>query len=91
MIGQEYLSLKISTPSLEEEMIDFGENIFAIYKTLSKENAANDAQIYTFSFCSPELLRSNRTKVSKSYTDTIDIIIEREVLLGITCCTTYVQ
>ena len=27
MIGQEYLSLKISTPSLEEEMIDFGENI----------------------------------------------------------------
>ena len=76
MIGQEYLSLKISTPSLEEEMIDFGENIFAIYKTLSKENAANDAQIYTFSFCSPELLRSNRTKVSKSYTDTIDRIIE---------------
>ena len=50
MIGQEYLSLKISTPSLEEEMIDFGENIFAIYKKLSKENAANDAQIYTFSF-----------------------------------------
>ena len=76
MIGQEYLSLKISTPTLEEEMIDFGENIFAIYKTLSKENAANDAQIYTFSFCSPELLRSNRTKVSKSYTDTIDRIVE---------------
>ena len=25
MIGLEYLSLKISTPSLEEEMIDFGE------------------------------------------------------------------
>ena len=28
------------------------------------------------SFCSPELLRSNRTKVSKSYTDTIDKTVE---------------
>ena len=57
----------LTNPTTTVSGLSFGENIFAIYKTLSKENAANDAQIYTFSFCSPELLRSNRTKISKSY------------------------
>ena len=36
-------------------------------------------KLYTLSFCSPELLRSNRTRVSKSYTDTIDKTIENVV------------
>ena len=33
----------------------------------------------TLSFCSPELLRSNRTRVSKSYTDTIDKTVENVI------------
>ena len=36
-----------------------------------------NSQIYTLSFCSPELLRNNRTKVSKSYTGSIDEIVEK--------------
>ena len=32
IIGQEYMSLKIATPTLEEEQIDFGKNVFAIYQ-----------------------------------------------------------
>tara|TARA_B100001057_G_scaffold435987_1_gene466708 strand:+ start:2492 stop:3883 length:1392 start_codon:yes stop_codon:yes gene_type:complete len=76
ILGQEYMSLKIETPTLEEEAFDFSENVFAVYKIVNKENAANETQIFTLSFCSPELLRSNRTKVSKSYTDTIDKTIE---------------
>ena len=77
IIGQEYMSLKIATPTLEEEMIDFSQNVFAIYKIVSKSaTSSTDAQIFTLAFCSPELLRSNRTRVSKSYTDTIDNIVE---------------
>ena len=76
ILGQEYMSLKIETPTLEEEAFDFSENVFAVYKIVNKENAANETQIFTLSFCSPELLRSNRTKVSKSYTDTIDKTVE---------------
>ena len=76
ILGQEYMSLKIETPTLEEEAFDFSENVFAVYKIVNKENAANETQIFTLSFCSPELLRSNRTKISKSYTDTIDKTIE---------------
>ena len=76
ILGQEYMSLKIETPTLEEEAFDFSENVFAVYKIVNKENEANETQIFTLSFCSPELLRSNRTKVSKSYTDTIDKTVE---------------
>ena len=76
VIGQEYLSLVITTPTLDEEKFDFGENVFAIFKVLERVDVSNNAQAFTLSFCSPELLRSNRTKISKSYTDTIDIIVE---------------
>lgn len=76
IIGQEYMSLKIATPTLEEEQIDFGKNVFAIYKILNRESGSDRSQIFTLSFCSPELLRSNRTKISKSYTETIDMIVE---------------
>ena len=79
IIGQEYMSLIISTPSLEKDQIDFGKNVFSIFKVLSKISAANNAQIFTLSFCSPELLRSNRTRVSKSYTDTIDKTVENVI------------
>ena len=76
IIGQEYLSLVITTPSLDEERLDFGENVFAIHKVLERVDVNNNTQAVTLSFCSPELLRSNRTKVSKSYTDNIDRIVE---------------
>jgi len=79
IIGQEYMSLIISTPSLEKDQIDFGKNVFSIFKVIQKTSAANNAQIFTLSFCSPELLRSNRTRVSKSYTDTIDKTVENVI------------
>ena len=72
IVGQEYMSLKIETPTLEEEAFDFTENVFSVYKIVSKENASNDAQIFSLSFCSPEFLRNSRTKISKCYTDSID-------------------
>ena len=76
IVGQEYMSLKIETPTLEEEAFDFTENVFSVYKIVNRENAANDAQIFTLSFCSPEFLRNSRTKISKSYTDNIDKTVE---------------
>ena len=76
IIGQEYMSLKISTPSLDKDAFDFSENVFSIYKILSKENAANDAQIFTLSFCSPELLKNNRVRISKHYLSPIDEMVE---------------
>ena len=70
------MSLKIETPTLEEEAFDFSENVFAVYKIVNKEEVSNDAQIFTLSFCSPEFLRNIRTKISKSYNDSIDKTVE---------------
>ena len=32
IIGQEYLRIKLNTPSLDDKAIDYSENVFVIYK-----------------------------------------------------------
>ena len=75
IIGQEYLSMKLNTPSLDDNAIDYSENVFVVYK-IKKRQADGNMQALELQFTSPEMLKSNRIRVSKSYTDTIDIIAE---------------
>ena len=77
IIGQEYLSFKIKTASLGEEktgIIDYTENVFSIYKIDTRIMDGNMEAI-TLHFTSPEMMRNNRIRVSKSYTKTIDKIV----------------
>ena len=77
VIGQEYLSFKIKTASLDGEgtdIIDFTENVFSIYKIDSRLEGTN-SELITLHFASPEMLRNIRTRVSKSYTNRIDKIV----------------
>ena len=76
VIGQEYMTLKITTPSLDEQEINFTNSSFAIYKVTVREAISQDTQLLALSFISPELLRDKRVRVSKSYTDSIDRIVE---------------
>jgi len=76
IIGQEFMSLKLTTPNLEEEEIDFTDSTFCIYKIVSRTSASVSAQIMTLSFTTPELLKDKRTRVSKSYTDDISNIVK---------------
>ena len=76
IIGQEYLSLKISTPLVnpqKNDIIDFTENVFSIYK-IDTRIEGEQAEVVKLHFMSPEGLRNNRTRVSKSYTNSIDKI-----------------
>ena len=75
IIGQEYLRIKLNTPSLDDNAIDYSENVFVIYK-IKKRVAEGLMQVLELQFTSPEMLKSNRTRVSKSYTDTVDNIAE---------------
>ena len=77
IIGQEYLMVKLNTPSLEgdKESIDFTENVFVIYKIKQRE-ADGNMQVLELQFTTPEMLKNNRVRVSKSYTETIDNIAE---------------
>jgi len=76
-IGQEQLLLKITTPSLEDQSIDFTKNAFSIYNISVNAELSAGATVYVLEFCSMELLRNNRTRVSKSFTDTPSNILEK--------------
>jgi hypothetical protein len=81
IIGQEYLKLKIKTPSLteKEHIIDFTENVFMVNSLESRINAGNNVQVYLLNFTSSEIVRNQRTKVSRSlkgsYSDIVKIML----------------
>lgn len=77
IIGQEYISMKISTPGLEgqENKYDFTRNIFCVYELGGKTPATSGSEVVELKICSPELLRNHRTRVSKAYEETIDKIV----------------
>jgi hypothetical protein len=77
IIGQEFMSLKLTTPNLDNQQIDFTDTTFCIYKIISRTSASISAQIMTLSFTTPEALRDKRTRVSKSYTDDISDIVRK--------------
>ncbi|MAJ66263.1 MAG: hypothetical protein CMI76_03140 [Candidatus Pelagibacter sp.] len=74
--GQDFLSFKIITPSLEKRGIDFTETVMSIYKIDTRIQPSTGSEVFTLHFCSPEGLRDSRTRVSKSYADSIDTIVE---------------
>ena len=78
IIGQEYISLKIVTPGLEqtEQVIDFTKNVFCLYEVGNRQSASVGSEVYELKFCSPELLRNERVRVSKSFEQTTDQIVK---------------
>ena len=87
IVGQEFVSLKIETPGVGT--IDYSENKLCVHKYTSREDIANGTQIYELSLVSPEALRNNRTRVSKSYTGTnSDIVTTISTLTTITATST---
>ena len=83
IIGQEYLSFKIKTASLGDEggdpygnkgIIDYTENVFSIYK-IDARIMEGQSEVIILHFTSSEMMRNNRTRISKSYTNSIDKIV----------------
>mgnify|MGYP003112881649 FL=1 len=80
IIGQEYLKLKLRTPTLtqEEEIIDFTENVLIVNSLESRIEAGNNVQVYLLNFTSSEIVSNQRTKVSRSlkgaYSDIVKIM-----------------
>ena len=78
IIGQEYIALKIVTHGLEEteQVIDFTKNVFCLYEVGNRQSASVGSEVYELKFCSPELLRNERVRVSKSFEQTADQIVK---------------
>ncbi len=79
IIGQEYLYLKIRTPSLKgaESTIDFSKNVFIVNSLSSRQKLGRGAQGFVLSFVSQELIKDQRTKVTQSLTGTWSNIVKK--------------
>jgi len=81
IIGQEYLKLKIQTPSLtdEDHSIDFTKNVFIVNSLEKRMDVGNNVQVYMLNFTTSELVKNQRTKVSRSlkgsYSDIVKIML----------------
>ena len=76
IIGQEFLGFKLITPGLDEFALDYSTHVFTITRINSRASPRPGTMVYSLGFSSPEGLRDNRVRVSKSYTNTIDAIVE---------------
>ena len=74
--GQEFLSFKINTPTIDNVSIDFTEHVMAVYK-IDIRTAERGNEIFQLHFCSPELLRNSRTRLSKAYEGNISDIVTK--------------
>ena len=76
IIGQEFIAFKITTPGLSRSDLDFDytENVFCVYE-IGKRQSTAGGEIIELKICSPELLRNERTRVSKSFEGTISEIV----------------
>ena len=77
VVGQEFVSFKISTPGIDRSDLDFdySKNVFCVYEVGGREKSGTSSEIVEFKICSPELLRNERTRVSRSFEQTVDEIV----------------
>jgi len=82
LLGQEYLHLKISTPSFKDEsaVIDFSKNAFLVHSISNREKFTDGVQGFVLSFVSQELVRNQRLKVTQSLTDTWSNIVKKMLI-----------
>jgi hypothetical protein len=76
IIGQEFLAFKIKTPSLDNVPIDFTQHVMAVYKIDSRVSDMG-GEVFILHFCSPEILRNSRVRLSKSYDGNISDTVNR--------------
>ena len=74
--GQDYLVLKISTPTLSDNSNIYIDQTFVINKVEAKFKAGVKAEFVQLHFVSNEVLKNIRLKISKAYDETPTKIIE---------------
>ena len=80
ILGQEYLYLKIRTPSFpdtETTAIDFSKNVFLVHSISARRPLGDGVQGYVLNFASQELIKNQRLKVTQSLTGTWSDLVEQ--------------
>jgi len=88
IIGQEYLHLKIKTPTFDDKdtNIDFSENAFFVHTVSKRQQIGNNIQGIVLSFVSAELVKNQRLKVAKklegTWSDIVEDMLLKEIKTG---------
>lgn len=77
IIGNEYVTFKIRTPSLEDSPGNVIEKTFQIYAIYDRVLNDDRAQFYNISFMSIEGYEQQTTTITKSYNDTTDKVAQK--------------
>ncbi len=87
IIGQEYLKLKIKTPSIDGEgnTIDFIENVFIINSLQNRTTVGNNVQMYILNFTTSELVKNQRTRISRSLKGSYSDIVKKILTEDLKC------
>ena len=83
ILGQEYLYLKIKTPSFPDApttAIDFSENVFLDHQISARKRLSEGVQGYTLEFASQELIKNQRKKVTNSLTGTWSNLVHQMLI-----------
>ena len=75
ILGQEYIELKCSTPQTSPTKNSVIEKRFILHSIVARENVSSGAQSYSLDIATEDSVRNLKTRVSKSYTDSIDNIV----------------
>ena len=86
LIGQEYLSLVISTPTLldDKHKVKFDENIFHVIK-VARGYEGNDTEIITLDLTTSELVHNQRTLVSRTLKGSYHEMVESLLVTDLNC------
>jgi len=85
IIGQEYLKLKIATPSLsgEDNIIDYSKNALMVTSLDDRQDIGNGVQMSVLSFVSREFVVNQRTRVNRTlvgtYSQIVDVMLRRDL------------
>ena len=75
ILGQEYIELKCSTPQENPTKESVIEKRFILHSIVARDNISTGAQSYSLDISTEDSIRNLKTRVSKSYTDSIDNIV----------------
>jgi len=85
IIGQEYLKLKINTPTIagEDYIIDFTENALMVTSLDTREDIGKGVQASVLSFVSREFVANQRARVRRnlvgSYSDIVEQMLRKDL------------
>jgi hypothetical protein len=75
ILGQEYIELKCSTPQENPTKESVIEKRFVLHSIVAREDISTGAQAYSLDIATEDSLINLKTRVSKSYTNTINNIV----------------